>query len=249
MWAPLTLDSGTEDWDPALSLEVTHHHEPVLGFLRGLAAGTEPCTCRASGAKQPCAWQPPGRHPRGGGWGGATHWFAWQSVGHTVLLPACPCLPPAPTGGPREPLTPPSGPKHIPDPRTLLEKLEEPEEDRELQLQAGNYREPCPLHMATVLEEADMVWMFQEARADLSKSEPVCSPHLAVEAHAADSLEILPRAGSRRPRVRGCMPWGSTTSGPTPFFPASSAHTEPLNPGTKGRGRQAWLQQHRRQRQ
>lgn len=102
-------------------------------------------------------------------------------------------------------------------------------------MRVENYQDPRPLHVATILEEVDLVWPFQEAPADLSKPEPVCSLHLAVEVHAADLLEILLRAGSD-PAVamsvavcHGAAP----LSGPTPSSPASSAHTEPLSPRTR----------------
>ena len=104
-------------------------------------------------------------------------------------------------------------------------------------MRVENYQDPRPLHVATILEGADLVWLFQEAPADLSKPEPVCSLHLAVEVHAADLLEILLRAGSD-PSVamsvavcHGAAP----LSGPTPSSLASCTRgaPEPEDEGSK----------------
>ncbi|KAF3824353.1 hypothetical protein GH733_008638 [Mirounga leonina] len=185
---PSSSATTPEDGAPARHLEVIHQHEPFLDLLLGFVAGTEDLGPQNELGQTPrqlaaSLWRGP--HCRRVH-GSSPHWL--------------------PQGAPDPYLA--QGPKHIPniDPRTSLEKLEESEEDQKLQLQAENDKDHGPLHVAAILEEADLVWLLQEAQADLNRPEPTGSLHLADLLEGQARTLLTPLCGCTPLGIPGLQP-------------------------------------------
>ncbi|XP_011828800.1 PREDICTED: NF-kappa-B inhibitor beta [Mandrillus leucophaeus] len=227
-WAPLVFGYVTEDGDTALHLAVIHQHEPFLDFLLGFSAGTEYMdlqndlgqTALHLAAILGEASTVEKLYAAGAGLCVA------ERRGHTALHLACRVGTQALY--PRAPGFEQPRPSTCQQAQAIRDRTQVPLcHTHEFRNQPPNLitlrPRHTPLHVAVIHKDVEMVRLLRDAGADLDKPEPTCgrSPlHLAVEAQAADVLELLLRAGAN-PVARmygGRTPLGSAMLRPSPIL-------------------------------